>query len=90
MVPDKATGIAKGSAFVFVAGKKVHAHPTREPVKNVKPVELLVVSDEFAECRAPDPAAARVRRVPRRAAGRERLIYMFTMVEMSGAYTRMR
>lgn len=45
MVPDKATGIAKGSAFVFVAGKKVHAHPTREPVKNVKPVELLVVTN---------------------------------------------
>jgi hypothetical protein len=29
MVPDKATGIAKGSAFVFVSGKKVPSsnHP---------------------------------------------------------------
>lgn len=34
MVPDKATGIAKGSAFVFVAGKKVSAHPTRETATN--------------------------------------------------------
>ncbi len=28
MVPDKATGIAKGSAFVFVLGKKVNQQPT--------------------------------------------------------------